>query len=480
MTEEERERELLQAFYDKKHSPDERNFFGQFATPYVLTSAIVKDAVSRLCSPRKVLEPACGTGAFISAIKDILPEAQITGIEKNAELSSIARGLWDDKNTHILIGNFFDIVSTLHDFDLLITNPPYTRHHHLTQKEKIQYGELCFSSSGKRLSQLAGLHAYFILAGMAAVKENGIASWLLPAELFSVNYGSVIREYVTSCTTVERLHFFDSKDLQFHDALVSSCVLVVRKKVAQEKDLVEITYGDFNFPEKKIFLTIHQLKHIKKWQHLFRLGESAKTVTIGDFFDVKRGISSGADTFYAKEKSFWHSIGISDEWLIPVLPSPRMIKGEVVEAGRDHWPKDYQRAFLSISPELSEGCLPAAIRKYLSSCPDKIRNGYTARHRKKWYSIERRDPAPIVCTYMSRSNTHPFRFIRNKTVAVVTTSYLCLYPKQYMTMEKIDELCMRLNRISPAELIRSGREYGGGLRKLEPRELLSVPMTSAL
>ena len=116
----------------------------------------------------------------------------------------------------------------------------------------------------------------------------------------------------------------------------------------------------------------------------------------------------------------------------------------------------------------------------LDTCPDKVRNSYTARHRKKWYSIEQREPAPVVCTYMSRSDEQPFRFVRNKSKAVVTTAYLCLYPCSALTDGELDEICMSLNNIAPSTLINSGREYGGGLRKLEPKELLSVPFDTSI
>ena len=162
---------------------------------------------------------------------------------------------------------------------------------------------------------------------------------------------------------------------------------------------------------------------------------------------------------------------------LPVLPAPRYMKEKLVESDDSGWPINHDRALLSIPATTDEVDLPSPVVFYLETCPEKIRNSYTSRHRKRWYSIERRDPAPIVCTYMSRSDAQPFRFIRNKSSAVVTTAYLCLYPKSQMSEEQLDILCEQLNSISASTLIKSGREYGGGLRKLEPRELLSVPFS---
>lgn len=62
------------------------------------------------------------------------------------------------------------------------------------------------------------------------LKEDGVGSWLIPSELFSVNYGAPIRRFLTQSVSLERIHFFDPENLQFDDALVTSCVAIIRKK----------------------------------------------------------------------------------------------------------------------------------------------------------------------------------------------------------------------------------------------------------
>lgn len=471
----EAQRQALQEAYDAEHPQLERNMKGQFATPYDLAVAISRDALGRVDAPQRMLEPSCGTGAFISSALAIAPDLEICGIEKDEAVCRIAHNLWESKNVRIENADFFKVAEGLRSFDVLVTNPPYSRHHHLPADEKTYYATVSEDMSGRRLSQLAGLHAYFILAGTECLRPDGIASWLIPSELFSVNYGHTIREYVTSDVTVERIHFFANDDLQFADALVSSCVLVLRKRPASESDEVEITLGDFERPFEHARATIAQLRTMTKWQHFFGRPKSQVNGCIGDYFKTKRGLSTGAESFYTAPRSRWHELGIDDCWLIPVLPGPRSMHADVIDADETGWPLDFDRAVLSIPATLLEDELPQAIRNYLATCPDKIRNSYTARHRKVWYAVERREPPPIVCTYMSRSDVHPFRFIRNRSNAVVTTTYLCLYPKSPMTEQELDEACRQLNAIDAEVLISSGREYGGGLRKLEPKELLAVP-----
>lgn len=471
-------RQRIQCDYDSAHSQLERNMKGQFATPYSLAHSIMRDALERLDNPTTFLEPACGTGAFISAATELAPELSITGIEKDDAVFQVANDLWQDESITILHDDFFNCADTLNGFDLLVTNPPYSRHHHLSSNEKKFCGTVVESLTGYHLSQLSGLHAYFILAGTNAVRPGGVASWLIPSELFSVNYGRVVRDYITHDVTVERVHFFNNDDLQFSDALVSSCVLVLRRKEACEDDVVTITLGSFDEPTRSENITMRTLRKMDKWQHFFAQTPKQSSHHIGDFFTVKRGLLTGAESFYARQRTEWHSMGIGDDWLIPVLPAPRYMHDSRVDSDAFGWPVNFERALLSIPCDLDEADLPEALVAYLTSCPDKIRNSYTARHRKKWFSIERRDPAPIVCTYMSRSNKQPFRFVRNRSKAVVTTAYLCLYPRSELSDEQLDTICASLNSIDPEVLISSGREYGGGLRKLEPKELLSVPFTA--
>lgn len=471
------ERQHFQQNYDETHSQLERNIKGQFATPYGLALSITKDALGRMPGATTLLEPSCGSGAFVSAAKSLNPELKIAAVEKDPTVWREAETLWADASTAVSNADFFDCAASLGRFDLLVTNPPYSRHHHLSSEEKQHYGSVAEEFAGRHLSQLAGLHAYFILVGTHMLNPGGIASWLVPAELFSVNYGKTIRAFVTSDVTVERIHFFENDDLQFDDALVSSCVLVLRNKKASDDDLAMITRGDFDHPAQTMQITICELSKRNRWQHLFKETSFTSETRIGDYFKVKRGLSTGAESFYAKSRDEWHELGIGDEWLMPVLPAPRYMHELVVDSDEAGWPTRDQRALLNIPYSYDEDDLPDALQAYLAGCPDKVRNSYTAKHRKKWFAIEQREPAPIVCTYMSRSDEQPFRFVRNRSQAVVTTAYLCLYPKAEVSNEQLDSICDALNAIEPDTLIASGREYGGGLRKLEPKELLSVPLS---
>lgn len=75
----------------------------------------------------------------------------------------------------------------------------------------------------------------------------------------------------------------------------------------------------------------------------------------------------------------------------------------------------------------------------------------------------------------------PIRFILNRSKATAANVYLMLYPKPILAraFERDPELVCKvwscLNDIDMPALLGEGRVYGGGLYKMEPKELSNVP-----
>ena len=113
-----------------------------------------------------------------------------------------------------------------------------------------------------------------------------------------------------------------------------------------------------------------------------------------------------------------------------------------------------------------------------------IHETYLASKRRPWYSQEKRPPAPFVCTYMGRTRNgkKPFRVIWNKSNATAANVYLLLYPKPALaaalreTPELYSAVFDQLRSIETDTFVDEGRVYGGGLHKMEPKELERVPL----
>ena len=124
--------------------------------------------------------------------------------------------------------------------------------------------------------------------------------------------------------------------------------------------------------------------------------------------------------------------------------------------------------------------------QYLLSGIGNTSEKYLCKNRKKWYMQEQREPATFLCSYMGRSSSNaekPFRFILNHSDAVATNTYLMLYPKkdiEHLMAERPEikqDIWSCLNSITAEDFESEVRVYGGGLRKIEPKELGNVCCT---
>lgn len=193
---------------------------------------------------------------------------------------------------------------------------------------------------------------------------------------------------------------------------------------------------------------------------------------LADLFVIKRGLVTGANCFFILTEAQARASGIAPHFLRPVLPSPRHLRTDVVEADAQGVPDIGKRLFLFDCrvPREELHCTEPTTAAYVKRGEEAGANqGYLALRRDPWYAQEHRDPAPFLSTYMGRSleGRPPFRIVLNKSKAVATNVYLMLYPKTPLSKTTRfaagRELVWRaLRRTMEAEWSRSGRVYGGG------------------
>lgn len=493
----EAERLRRQAELDMATSPAERNRLGQFAIPPPLARRIAAAALEHLPAgePIRFLEPSLGTGAFYSALLELAGRralAAADGIEADPAIARIARGLWAERGLSVRAADFTaEPPPDSEDArcNLLLANPPYVRHHHLRGSDKARIRDAAERASGVRLSGLAGLYCYFILLAHRWLAPGAIPAWLVPSEFFDVNYGAPLKQYLLERVSLLRLHRFSAGDAQFADALVSSAVLIFRNAPPDAGHVARVSSGgDLAEPRLAADIPIDALKRVRKWTALPDVaGEpEANALTIGCLFDVRRGIVTGGNSFFVLDREEAERWDIPREFLTPILPPPRDLAGDVVDADEDGLPKSVEQRFLidCTLPRSTVQRSHPALWAYLSRGEPSIADRYLCRSRTPWYRQERRPPAPLLCTYMGRSanGAGPFRFIRNRSRATIANVYLALYPRPPLreSMEAdrslIDDIWRHLACLDADAVIRQGRVYGGGLHKIEPAELARVPL----
>lgn len=491
----EQQRVLEQEFLDSLKTSAERNRLGQFATPPALALDIARYA-RRRCGASlqqiRFLDPAIGTGSFYSAFRQVFQTRNIAGavgVEVDKRFAEVASRLWKSTGLRVMSQDFTRArPPAVERFNLVLTNPPYVRHHHLEPAQKKRLQATTARNLGLSISGLAGLYTYFLFLTDAWLSDNALSVWLIPSEFMDVNYGESVKRYLTKNVTMLHIHRFCPSDVQFSDALVSSAIVVFEKRIPEREHMVTFSFGGIlSKPDCSERVSLSDLIGARKWTRLpRRTARSAKDdqrpLCLSDLFSIKRGLATGANGFFVLPRSEAQLLNIPEEFTKPILPSPRYLQDSVIESGPDGFPL-IGKSMSLIDCDLPEDQIRHNYPDFWSylkgGIARRIHQGYLTSRRTPWYSQEKRPYAPYLCTYMGRSinGRSPFRFIWNKSRATAANVYLMLYPKSLLTdaLRKDDSLYRAvfefLQSITPEMFLSESRVYGGGLHKLEPKEL---------
>ena len=497
LTKREDRRLAVQAELDAAKDQAERNRMGQFATPTELAQQILEYAKAQLNDTTGVrfIDPAIGTGSFYSALLSVFPAGSVTravGYEVDPHYGEPAARLWNDTTLDIRLEDFTLAArpSDREKFNLLICNPPYVRHHHIESKAKQRLKALTREACGIDVNGLAGLYCYFLGLSHQWMADGGLAGWLIPSEFMDVNYGAAVKRYLLDKVTLLHIHRFDPNEMQFGDALVSSSVVWFHKKEPPPHHKVRMSYGGSLLrPSLERLVPVESLRRDPKWtQYPMKESHSESQLPVlADFFTIKRGLATGNNSYFILSAEEVEELGLPAEVLRPILPSPRYVSENEILADGTGNPMLERRLFLldcRLPEEKVKERYPTLGAYLEEGVAQGITDRYICRHRSPWYAQERRPAAPFLCTYLGRSDKkggRPFRFILNHSNATAANVYLMLYPKDALERAITESPQLKrqvwdfLNDIGSKEMLNEGRVYGGGLHKLEPKELGRVP-----
>ena len=368
---------------------------------------------------------------------------------------------------------------------LILANPPYLRHQDIPKADKKILRARASVVMGMQLDANSSQYVYFLILSHRWLANNGVAAWLIPSGFMRSDYGKVVRHYLTRVVKVVRVHQFGPNDPQFENAKVLPAVVIFRKVSPSSAATVTFSVGgSLAKPEVSRSVAIEKLRGGEKWP-IGGVGDecSEPVERIGDLFTVRRGIATGANDFFVLRREAAKDKGLPVSALRPVLPKSRTLKSDVIERAEDGYPcVDQQLCVIDCGlPESEIESRYPELATYLGRAERLgIRSRSIVRGRRPWYRQEPRLPAPFLCTYMGRGTTGrtPLRFIWNKSDAIVTNSYLMLYPKEMLAgvlVERRDahkQVFAALKRAASTTIYRQSRMYAGGLRKIEPGELL--------
>lgn len=227
----------------------------------------------------KVLDPACGSGAFLNEafsflenehkfvdkyrkiyenetlglydIDSTILENNLFGVDINSEAVEIAKlSLWlksakkgrelvklSDKiiSANSLIDDIFSDIS----FDVVIGNPPYVRQEKIKELKPLLKSYEVFDG-------VADLYVYFYELGIKKLKKGGILGYICSNKFFRAKYGSKLREFILKETMIKNIVDLSGVKV-FEDATVDSAVTILEKGVKGDRSKgVKVSLGGFD------------------------------------------------------------------------------------------------------------------------------------------------------------------------------------------------------------------------------------------
>ncbi len=474
--------------FNKMSDIGKRKRLGQFLTPPEV--AILMAAWVLKGRPKQILDPSVGLGIFPWAIsREALDKysLEVIGIDIDPTMISAAKHLLSETggniSIHLEVGDFLCWRENK-SFDAVIANPPYIRHHVAKLDKEVlnHYSRLI----GQRLSGLTNIYGLFMIEICKRLKEDGRAAILVPAEFLNADFGVALKRFLLNEGYLRSLVIFDHSTDVFGESLSTACITLIEKSarkrrslevfhVNEMKDVQRITESvKRGNTEAFVKIPLTELDVERKWHSVGRENSGSPGAVLGDYLRSCRGIATGANIYFTLSRREVEQYKLPRECIRTCVTKSAHIDGvtfddeklsRLIDTDKKIFLLDVVRGF-EREPAVS------SYLRYGESL--EFHKRFLTRHRDPWYSMEKRKPAPIWVTVFGRKE---FRFIRNYTKALNLTTFHCLYARPKFNPDLIDAMMAYLTSSYCKEvLLEQMRVYGGGLKKLEPKDVMRIPV----
>lgn len=464
-------------------SATERRSAGAFYTQPAIVRPMVEWAIAR--SPRRLVDPGCGSGRFAAAAFRQDPRLEIVAIDLDPVATILTRATMAALGVHsvtVLQADYTHLeLQQIEGCTAFVGNPPYVRHHDLTPSAK-NWIVRASKILGHRTSALAGLHAHFFVATALIARPGDIGCFVTSAEWLDVNYGSIVRDLLLNGLGGCSVHVIDPRTAPFTDAMTTAAITTFEVGVtpsALRLQYVERVSHLQSLEEGKP-VPRSSLEPATRWSPLLR--ESTSSSALHEFVPLRtiarvhRGVVTGANGFFVLTRQRAKELGLQ-RWCRPTITSAK----ELFAANGVIRDLPERRLLLDVPADVDRSAFPELdmyLRRGESSQGDKpaVADGYIASRRRPWWSLSLPPPPPIIASYMARQA--PVFALNPDGLAVINIAH-GVYPSLALTSGQLSSLVTILN--AARESFRgSGRTYHGGLEKFEPREMESLLIPSDL
>ena len=466
-----------------------RRRLSQYFTPLEL-AALMTRWIAQI-SPHRVLDPAVGPGVFLRTVREACPDAAVIAIDVDPVALSAARAALGDASRVRLVEGDFLTWEDRGEFDACIANPPYLRHHDMAYPFDIHAA--IGQRNGIALSRLTNLYVLFILEICRRLRAGGRAAIVVPGEWMNANFGIPLKRWLLERGWLHTLVYYSHASTLFEDALTTASVLLIEKVVRAPSDRrVRTIYVRDGAPhvalQGALFgpgavddrlrvqrIDADVLLARPKWDDALAHGlrDTPRGFTpLGALADSRRGIATGANRYFHLRPSDVARLGVRSTSTRPCVGRAAEVRGCIFTA------QDYEHLtdadarcrLLDIRTTPS-----AREREYLKyGVREDIASRFLcAARRPHWYRMERPPVAPIWAGVFARSG---LRFVWNVAGIANLTAFHCIYPHEDDPLFAAALAACLNSGVVQAHARAHLRVYGAGLAKLEPRDLLDIPV----
>ena len=452
-------------------SPAERRSRGAIYTPAPIIQSMIGWAAEQW-TPTRIVDPGCGSGRFILAAARRFPKADLVAVDMDPlailmlRANAAVLGVADRLQAHCADYRALTLPA-IEGPTLFIGNPPYVRHHDIEEGWKKWFAATA-AEYGFKASKLAGLHIHFFLKTRQLGRPGDFGAFITAAEWLDVNYGAVLRNMLADGLGGAALHVLTPQSMPFADTATTGAITCFR--VAQRSGHLLMRSVDSldqleNLSAGKS-VPWPELEKAHRWTSIITPPPKAPAgyIELGELCRVHRGQVTGCNDIWIAGA---YSGELPESVLFPTVTKARelMKAGQVLRSVTDL----RQVIDLPIDLDTLDDDDRKRVDRFLKWAKAQgAKESYIASTRRAWWSVNLRQPAPILCTYMAR---RPPAFVRNLAAARHVNIAHGLYPREPLTNGMLTALATWLGA---NVTLAAGRTYAGGLTKFEPRELERV------
>lgn len=436
----------------------------------------------------RVLEPSCGDGAILAAavrrLSALGGASAVTAHELHPESAADARRVLDASGHggQVLVGDFLESPAEP-AFDAVVGNPPYVRYQGFSGRARAS-GLAAALAQGVRLSKLASSWAPFVIHSAGFLRPTGRLALVLPAELLSANYAREVRDFLLKrFATVAVVQI----DRQVFPGVQTEALILLAEGSGGTNEVSFATVPDAAGLARVQFGNALIVTPGQRWttalvpagveRQMRLLTETGGFGTLSDWGRLSLGAVTGNNKFFLLSPSRALELGLEPRDTVNVSPPGSSHLRCLSFSAEEHSTLGRSGAqTLMFRPEEPSAAAWAYIAEGEASGVDQA---YKCRVRSPWWRTPL-PPAPdAFFTYMNQvtpqlaSNPGRLRHVNS-----VHGLYLGAELRELADVVPI----AALNSVTALSAETTGRAYGGGVLKMEPREAaaLLVPGRDAL